>query len=141
MWGEDCWLLTLTCGRRADLLVRSHAWHVVLTRLRQTWPQVEAWAVVEYTHERGVHLHAVIKGAPTLTSTWLDHVVSLLGDGTHAHLESVTHKSSLAHYLTKQLGACAAADGWPRYFRPVTTTQRWLPGWASRAPRNARRLL
>jgi hypothetical protein len=144
MWGEDCWFLTLTQGRRADLLVRAHAWHVVLTRLRQAWPQVEAWTVVEYTRERGVHLHAVIKGAPTLTSAWLDHIASLLGDGTRAHLKPVDNKPGLARYLTKQLAALAAyaaADGWPRRFRPVTTTRGWLPGWVGRRQWKARRFL
>jgi hypothetical protein len=141
MWGEACWLLTLTRGRGADLMVRACSWHVVLTRIKQTWPEAEAWAVVEYSAARGVHLHAVVRGAPTLSSAWLDHVVALLGDGTRAHLTPVTNKSGLAHYLTKQLADRAIADAWPRYFRPVTTTRRWLPGWANGAPWRARKLL
>jgi hypothetical protein len=132
MEGADCWFLTLTCGRRDDVLLRAHAWHVLLTRLRQAWPEVQAWTVIEYSPRRGVHLHAVVKHAPTLSGAWLEHVVARLGDETRAHVTRVTDKAGLAHYLTKQLIDRAIMEAWPRQFRPVTTTRGWLPSWVGR---------
>lgn len=84
MQDAPCCMVTLTqkVERSLDLRLRSDAWHVLLTRMRQRWPDCQAWTVYEYKPRCGVHLHTVVRGVPGITEEWVDHVVSLLGDGT-----------------------------------------------------------
>jgi hypothetical protein len=130
MAGHECWLLTVTRGR--DVLgcdLRSGAWHVLLTRMKQQWPEAQAWTCLEYGKRRGVHLHAVVKNtAGLLTQAWLDQWVALQGDGTCVHLVRVYGDSeTLPRYLTKSLAQAYAPGSWPRYVRPVSATRGWCP--------------
>jgi hypothetical protein len=132
MQGHQCHTFTLTDGRSLDLLLRRD-WHIILTRLRQCWPGCEAWTCYEWSPARGVHLHCVVKGVPNLTEEWLRHVVSLLGGNVDiGGFEDVYYDAGLAHYLTKQLADPRIVQGWPKHFRPVSTTRGWCPGWLSK---------
>ena len=131
MQGGQCWLVTLTRGRGLDLLLREEAWHPLLTRLRQRWPECQAWTVYEWGDRRGVHLHVVIKETSGLTEEWLQHVVGLLQNGTKVCVQPVTDPTGIARYLTKQLPNKRIMTGWPKHFRPVTTTRGWCAEWLS----------
>lgn len=134
MLGQECWFFTLTCGRRLDPAIRKDVWHVLRTRLKQQWPEMQAWTVVEWGKRRGVHLHAVVKGTPGLTEEWLQHVVELLHDETAIHIgDACLHSTDqLARYLTKQHADPRQAMGWPRGFHPFSATRGWCPDWLSR---------
>jgi hypothetical protein len=110
--GHENVFFTLTKGRDLGLELRTHR-HLVLTRAKRRWPDCEAATVYEYSPQRGAHLHVVMKNAPGF--------------------QVVYDAEGLARYLTKQMRDRLIVDGWPRYFRPITTTRRWCPGWLSRA--------
>jgi len=137
MQGHQCWLITLTKPHDLDFGLRQ-SWHVLRTRLRQKWPDCQAWTVVEWKQRRGVHLHAVVKGTPDISAAWVEHVVRLLRDGTEVHIEPVYDPEGLAHYVTKSLADKQVMSGWPKHFRPVTTTRGWWPEWLSRKEWSAR---
>jgi hypothetical protein len=131
MQGHQCWFFGLTDGRSLDLLLRRD-WHHILTRLRQEWPCCEGWTVYEWATARGVHLHIVVKIAPGLTKDWLEHVVSLLPESVQVGgFKQVNYDPGLADYLCKQLADLRISTGWPKYFRPISTTRGWCPGWES----------
>jgi hypothetical protein len=135
MQGQVYWSLTLTRGRCLDLDLRRYAWHTVLTRLRQTWPTMEAWTVYEYSRRRGVHLHAVIKGVPGFLPEWATYIVGLLADGTQIHVEKSRGDAEFhARYLTKQLADPKYVDQWPRHCRVVSVTRGWCPDWHRERP-------
>jgi hypothetical protein len=126
MASEDCWFITLTNGRDPDIWIRRRDWHGLLTRMKQRWPDCEAATVIEYTERRGVHLHAVVKRAPDLDPIWLMHLLAVAGHGTKlGDFRGVHDSDGLAPYLVKQLTVKVVVDGWPRHFRPVTTTRGW----------------
>jgi hypothetical protein len=130
MEGRTCWMLTISRGRCLDLDLRRYTWHIILTRLRQRWPRVEAWTVYEYGERRGVHLHTIIKGVPGFTPEWLTYLVELCADGTQIHIQKTWGRvERLTRYLTKDLDDPQYANQWPRHFRPVSVTRRWCPDW------------
>jgi hypothetical protein len=146
---HPCWTLVLTRDRCIDLNLRRHAWHVLLTRMRERWPDVQAWTMYEWGQKRrGLHLHIVIKGAPAITREWVIHVVSLLGDGTEVHMQEMRGDIPLlggdaavsmrkdrgtaayvARYLTKQVANPSYFRQWPPRFRPISVTRGWCQDW------------
>jgi hypothetical protein len=125
MDGAPCWFVTLTRGRCLDTTFRADIWYTFRTRLLQRWPAMQAWTVLEWGRERGIHLHAVLRGTPGITAEWVQHLADLAG--TAAHMEEVVDPVGLAGYLTKGLLERALTDAWPRYFRPVSQTRGWCP--------------
>lgn len=134
MAGQDCWFITITCGRYLDLNIRKDVWHSLRTRLRQQWPTAEAWTATEWSQRRGVHLHAVVKGTPGLTLDWVDHLLGLRQDGAAAFVEQVRPdtESVLARYLTKQFAQPQHIQHWPRGFHPFSATRGWCTSSQSR---------
>jgi hypothetical protein len=71
-------------------------------------------------------LHVVVRGTPGITVDWLNQTLSALDDGTSIRaFEAVYDLEGLSTYLTKHIANKSIADGWPRYFRPVTFTHEW----------------
>jgi hypothetical protein len=133
-----CQFITLVRGFNLDLALRRDAWYQLRTRLQQEWPSLQAWTCLEYGADRGIHLHAVVRGVPGLDQAWLDHVVGLLpldgrGQRVTAYLELAPDAEGLASYLTKQLRKPSYWDGLPRHFHLVSATQGWAPGWKERS--------
>jgi hypothetical protein len=131
--GHETVFFTLTKGRDVELELRDH-WHLLLTRAKRRWPDCEAVTVYEYSPQRGAHLHVVMKNAPGVTSAWLQHVLDVCGSKVNVGgFRLVYDTEGLARYLTKQMRDRVIVDGWPRYFRPLTMTRNWCPGWLPRA--------
>jgi hypothetical protein len=129
-----CQFITLVRGFNFDLNLRRDAWYLLRTRLLQEWADVQAWTCLESSADRGIHLHAVVRGAPGLDQTWLDHVVGLLppdgrGQRVTAYLKPVSDAEGLAGYLTKQLRKPGYWEWLPRHFHLVSATRGWAPGW------------
>lgn len=127
MAGNECVFVTLVQRDGLNQNIRPNIWHPLWTRCRMQWPGAEAWTVIEYGHNRGVHLHAVIKGADGMTQEWLDRMSQLAEPGTDALLKPVYAASGLAPYLQKQLRALEYTSAWPCHFHPVSSSRRWLP--------------
>jgi hypothetical protein len=125
--GHHAYLLTIVQGHGLDCNIRRNVWHRIWTRIRQVWPAAEAWTVIEFRKRRGVHLHAVIKGASSLTQAWIDQVTASQPERTSGHLKDVHDPEGLAHYLTKDLRQPDVRAGWPRHFRPCSSTRGWYP--------------
>jgi hypothetical protein len=133
MVDEETFYIVLTNAQDRNLQLRSVAWHYVLTRLHQDWDTCEAATVYEYRPRRGSHLNVLIKGTPGLTREYMEHLVGLVQDGTKVgSFEPVSNPRKIASYLTKQLRDTVVMQGWPRNFRPVTTTRNWYPGWMTK---------
>jgi hypothetical protein len=133
--------ITEVRGFNLDLAFRRDAWYLLRTRLQQEWPGAQAWTCLEYSSRRGIHMHIMVRGAPTLTVDWLAHVVSLLpadeqGQRVTVDFQPVSDAEGLARYLTKQLRKPGYWDGMPRHFHPVSATHDWAPGWQAEADRN-----
>lgn len=127
-----CWFVTLIRGHCTDFSLRCHVWHVALTRLRQRWPEAQAWTIYEWNLRRGVHLHVVLRGVDGIDCAWLEHVVALAdAQAAVGDFQLVYDGARLARYLLKQLPDAKIATGWPRNFRPVSTTREWAPEWQS----------
>jgi hypothetical protein len=128
MEGEErLYFLTITRGRCLDPHLRAGAWHRIRTRLKQRWPRMEAWTVVEYSKKRAIHIHGVVKRTPGLESDWVEHLADLFQDGTEARLDDVHDPAGLAGYLTKDLTPAKLRGTWQRHFHPVSRTRGWCP--------------
>lgn len=130
-----CYHIVLTRGRCIDLGMREEEWRRLRIRLKKQWPLFQAWTVMQWSTSRGVHLHVIIKGTPGIKKEWIDHVVSLMGNGSGVYLVPIEPNEApiLARYVTRQLGDKKQMRAWPRYFRPVTTTRGWCPEWMTNA--------
>jgi hypothetical protein len=122
-----CWLIGLTDGRCTHLLLRPETWHKLLTQLKRAWPSCEAATAYEWSQKRGIHLHAVVRGTPGLSTEWVVSHVERPDSSVRAHCKPVFDGDGLAGYLVKAIGRSVAVDGWPRYFRPVSMTRGWSP--------------
>ena len=131
MENSDCRFITVTTNRGHHLDIRGGMWHNVLTRMRKRWPQMEAWTVLEWKVNVGVHMHTVVKGITVFDEEFVRRVISLSDPSANVCIKRVSDPVRLAAYLTKQLTDDRVMSGWPRYFRPVSCTRGWAPGWGS----------
>ena len=97
MAGQPCWFVTIVHGRSVDAGLRAHIWHPLRTLLLHTFPDAAACTSIEWGVLRGVHLHAIITGAPALTCEWVERAVARIQPGAR-HFEPVGSQSNMAGY-------------------------------------------
>lgn len=141
MADANCWMITLKGDRIHHSFLRSEDWRIVWIRIRQKWPEAQAFTVYEYKKNVLMHLHVVVKHTPGISTDWVRHIIHLRHDDREVKIkvQDVYFKPGVARYLTKQLSNRRVMNGWPKNFRPTTATHGWSPGWLTRREMFARR--
>ena len=134
--GMSPWFITVTQGYCVDIALRANVWHSFLTRLQQHHPGAAACTFIELSKKRGIHLHAIVIGAPDFSPSWAEHAIARALPGAKCHCVEAVSPGTLAQYVTKQLADPAVLAGWPRCFRPYSMSRNWpAPPELKRKPR------
>ena len=133
-----CVLVTLTATRlrgdgsigrdyHVEPTLRSEVWHLLWTRITHEWPEAQAFTVLEWGKRSGVHLHAVVRGAPGLTRVWMRQMLARRFTTIDIHQQEIYDGPGIAGYLTKSLATGEAWRNWGCYAHPTSQSRRWLP--------------
>lgn len=139
-----CVLMTLTTTRvrsdgtrgrdyNTESTLRSEVWHLLWTRIARRWPEAQAFTVLEWAKQTGVHLHVVVRDAPGLSEAWMRAALARRYPLVDLHLEDVYGGHDLTWYLTKTLSNVAPWADWGRYTHTTSQSRHWLPPTAASA--------
>ena len=123
--GRTGWHITIVHGRSLDASMRANLWHPLLTLIMHTFPGAAACTSVEWGIKNGVHMHAIVIGAPELTCEWVERAIERIQPGASCDFRPTTRASGAAWYLAKQVANTMITSGWPRYFRCFSMTRNW----------------